>query len=53
MDVVLLEKAHKQPEEYPYVIVRKGGYSVRFNEMGEKERADFIELAKRMERNGA
>lgn len=53
IDIALLQKAHKQPKEYPHVIVRKGGYSVRFNEMGEKERADFIELAKRMERNGA
>lgn len=49
IDIDLLQKAHRQPEEYPYVIVRRGGYSVRFNELGEKSRAEFIELAKRME----
>jgi len=48
----LLEKAHSNPEDYPFVIVRKGGYSVRFNEMHKDVRAEFIELAKRMEQNG-
>jgi len=52
IDVELLEKAHSNPEDYPFVIVRKGGYSVRFNEMHKDVRAEFIELAKRMEQNG-
>ncbi len=51
IDVELLEKAHSNPEDYPFVIVRKGGYSVRFNEMSKEVRAEFIELAKRMEQN--
>ena len=46
VDVDLLEKAHRAPEEYLQVIVRKGGYSVRFNEMGERERENFIEWSK-------
>jgi len=49
VDIELLEKAHKAPDDYPYVIVRKGGYSVRFNEMSEPRRAEFIEVAKRLE----
>ncbi len=52
IDVDLLEKAHKAPADYPFVIVRKGGYSVRFNQMGAAEREEFIQLAKRMERHG-
>ena len=51
IDVELLEKAHSNPEDYPFVIVRKGGYSVRFNEMSKDARTEFIELAKRMEQN--
>ncbi|MBQ7822403.1 MAG: DUF3029 family protein [Clostridia bacterium] len=49
VDIDLLERAHRSPEDYPYVIVRKGGYSVRFNEMREAVREEFIELAKRLE----
>jgi len=51
IDIELLEKAHNNPEDYPFVIVRKGGFSVRFNEMRKDIRAEFIELAKRMEQN--
>ena len=46
VDIELLEKAHASPKDYPFVIVRCGGYSVRFCDMGEKARQDFIELAK-------
>ncbi len=49
VDIDLLEKAHKAPHDYPFVIIRKGGYSVRFNELDEITRAEFIESAKRME----
>ena len=48
MDVELLEKAHAAPQDYPFVIVRKGGYSVRFSEMSKENRAEFIEQAKRV-----
>lgn len=49
IDIDLLEKAHKAPDDYPFVIVRKGGYSVRFNEMSSGVRAEFIEHVKRIE----
>ena len=45
-DIPLLEKAHAEPEKYPFVIVRCGGYSMRFCEMTEKQKAEFIERAK-------
>ena len=51
VDVELLEKANNAPDDYPFVIVRKGGYSVRFNEMDKRTREEFIELAKRIEQN--
>ena len=47
IDLELLEKAYLEPEKYPDVIVRKGGYSVRFNEMSQAARAEFIESAKK------
>ena len=46
IDIELLEKAHRAPEKYPFVIVRKGGYSVRFNEMSFDARENFINSAK-------
>ena len=49
MDLELLEKAHAAPQDYPFVIVRKGGYSVRFSEMSKENRAEFIEQVKRTE----
>lgn len=48
-DITLLEKAHAEPDHYPQVIVRKGGYSVRFNEMSPDAREDFIRNAWREE----
>lgn len=50
VDIELLEKAHKEPEKYPYVIVRKGGYSVRFSEMSFFTREDFINSLKQTEK---
>ena len=50
IDIELLEKAHREPEKYPYVIVRKGGYSVRFNELSFFARKDFINSLKQAER---
>ena len=42
VDIELLEKAHLAPEQYPQVVVRKGGYSVRFNELPAETRESFI-----------
>lgn len=42
IDLELLEKAHANPEHYPQVIVRKGGYSVRFSEMSYAHREAFL-----------
>ena len=50
VDIDLLEKAHASPNDYPFVIVRRGGYSVRFSDMNYKSRAEFIELAKKSEK---
>lgn len=52
IDIELLEKAHLEPEKYPEVIVRKGGYSVRFNEMSVRARENFLESARQHERLG-
>ena len=49
-DIELLEKAHAEPEKYPFVIVRIGGYSARFGDLSFDERREFIETAKRTER---
>lgn len=46
-DIDLLEKAHAEPEKYTFVIVRCGGYSMRFCDMNAKARRDFIDLAKK------
>lgn len=53
VDIELLEKAHKAPEKYPNVVVRKGGYSVFFAELSEKAREEFIEHAKKEDGIGA
>lgn len=47
VDIALLEKAHQSPEDYPHVIVRKGGFSVRFVELSPETRKDMIDSAKR------
>jgi len=49
VDIALLEKAHKSPEQYPHVIVRKGGFSVHFTELSREVREEFIEHAKKEE----
>ena len=50
VDIKLLEKAHAAPNDYPFVIVRRGGYSVRFCDMNYNSRLEFIELAKKSEK---
>ncbi len=42
IDPALLEKADEHPEDYPNVIIRKGGYSVYFRELSHPAREDFI-----------
>ena len=39
----LLKKAYKNPEEYPHVIVRKGGFSIYFTDMLREVQKDMIE----------
>ncbi len=46
VDIELLEIANEAPADYPFVIVRKGGYSVRFNEMDRAGRDSIITHAK-------
>ena len=48
MDIELLEKAHLAPEQYPQVVVRKGGYSVRFNELPARTRKSFMAAYREM-----
>ena len=45
-NIELLEKAHKNPELYPNVIVRIGGYSIKFADMSKESRQEHIERAK-------
>ena len=39
----LLKKAYENPEEYPNVIVRKGGFSIYFTDMLKEVQKDMIE----------
>ena len=50
VDIELLEKAHNEPENYPFVIIRKGGFSVRFSELSFSTREDFINSLKQTEK---
>lgn len=45
----LLRRAAKEPEKYPGLVVRIGGYSVYFNSISRKSKEEFIE---RFEREG-
>ena len=47
VDLELLKKAHPEPEKYPHVIIRKGGYSVRFSELGKEAREEFMAVMSR------
>jgi len=42
VDSALLEKAYADPKKYPDVIVRIGGYSVRFADMGKQSQLELI-----------
>ncbi|MGM9520932.1 MAG: glycyl radical enzyme domain-containing protein [Oscillospiraceae bacterium] len=43
VDLELLKKAYAKPEEYPHVIVRKGGFSLYFTDMLRCVQKDMIE----------
>ena len=47
IDLALLEKAHENPEEYPYIIVRLGGYSAYFTQMSRESRCEFLNHLKK------
>lgn len=38
-----MKKAYENPEEYPNVIVRKGGFSIYFTDMLKEVQKDMIE----------
>ncbi len=46
IDVDLLEKAYEKPEDYPYLIVRIGGYSRHFTDLPKFVQKEFIERFK-------
>lgn len=46
IDIELLEKAYRKPEDYPQLIVRIGGYSRRFTELSKNAQKEFIERFK-------
>ena len=39
----LLRKAYEEPENYAGLVVRIGGYSIRFNSLSERSKLEFIE----------
>jgi len=43
IDLAMLEAAFDKPEDYPHIIVRLGGYSVRFSSLNKAVQAEFIE----------
>jgi formate C-acetyltransferase len=43
VNLELLKKAYEHPEEYPHVIVRKGGFSIYFTDMFKCVQKDMIE----------
>ncbi|MBQ7794636.1 MAG: DUF3029 family protein [Clostridia bacterium] len=47
IDIELLEKAYEKPEEYPYLIVRIGGYSRRFTKLSKNTQKEFIDRFKK------
>lgn len=47
VDIALLEAACEYPERYPDLLVRLGGYSVRFTSLPEDTRREFIDRFKR------
>lgn len=49
VDIALLEAAHREPEKYPHVIVRVGGFSLWFRDISPAAREDMIVRAKQGE----
>ncbi|MBQ4110337.1 MAG: hypothetical protein IJC74_05585 [Clostridia bacterium] len=46
-DIELLEKAYDNPEAYPELVVRIGGYSCKFNSLSKNVQKEFIERFKK------
>jgi formate C-acetyltransferase len=46
IDIELLEKAYENPQDYPDLIVRIGGYSIRFNQLPKVTMREFIDRFK-------
>ena len=47
VSIDLLKKAYESPEEYPHVIVRKGGFSIYFTDMLREVQKDMIDRFER------
>ena len=47
IDVKLLEAAYEHPEGYPELVVRIGGYSLKFTELDKAAQREFIERFKK------
>ena len=47
IDIDLLEKAYENPQDYPNLIVRIGGYSIRFNWLPKVTMREFIDRFKK------
>lgn len=45
----VLEAAIASPEEYHHLIVKRGGYSLRFNELTESVKRDFVETFRKQQ----
>ena len=43
VSIDLLKKAYEEPENYPHVIVRKGGFSIYFTDMLREVQKDMID----------
>mgnify|MGYP000959000056 CR=1 FL=1 len=52
VNVELLKKAYSNPEEYPHVIVRKGGFSIYFTDMLKEVQKDMIDRFEMECKNG-
>jgi formate C-acetyltransferase len=51
VNVEILKKAYENPEEYPNVIVRKGGFSIYFTDLMKEVQKDMINRLEREAKN--
>ena len=52
VNVDLLKQAYENPEQYPHIIVRKGGFSIYFTDMLKEVQKDMIDRFEMECRNG-